>query len=251
MAPDPAGVGAGCRGGRRPRPTSCQRRAPPRPQAPRSPAPPPPLGSAPAGSTPPRARGPANHVSASGSGSQNPPSHSHALSEARPQPPRRSRPEQEVLTNHDLAFFSDSKAPPLLTSPVLRLRPEAGPAQNALSWQPRFLGTRCPGGGANPARWLRPFGTSKCLSACVPGLFLSRANLLETVPHPSNSRRALTVPKPLPETAAQQSWSSPNVLALRLHCRTVQAVRRPRARVRPEAGDRSPQTRRNPGPDCG
>lgn len=78
-----------------------------------------------------------------------------------------------------------------------------------MSWQPRFLGARCPGGGANPARWLRPFGTSKCLSACVPGLFLSRANLQGTLPQLSSCRLTLTVPKPLPGTAAQRKLVIP------------------------------------------
>lgn len=198
MAPGPAGVGARCQGGRRPRPTSCQRRAPPRPQAPRSPAPPPPLGSAPAGSTPPRARGPANHVSASGFSSQDPPPHSHALFEAQPQPPRRSRPEQEVFTNHNLAFGSDSEAPPLLSSLGLRLRPEIGPAQNALSWQPRFLGASCPSGRANPVRWLRLFGLSKCLSACsarpLPFSCKPSENPIPSLPSPSYADCSQTSP---------------------------------------------------------
>lgn len=194
MASGPAGSVPGTEGagGRDRLAVSAARRLGPRPRArqhrPRRSAPPPQARPRPRHENPPTTSPPP----ASALGTR--PPNSHALFEARPQPPRRSRPEQEVFTNHDLVFVSDFKATPLLSSLRLRLRPEIDPAQNALSWQLRFLGARCPGGGANPARWLRPFGTSKCLSACVPGLFVSRTNLLETIPQPSSPSLTLTVP---------------------------------------------------------
>lgn len=247
MAPGPAGSAPGAEGagGRDRLAVSAARRLGPRPRArqhrPRRSAPPPQARPRPRHEDPPTTSPPP--ASARGTRPRT------ATPSSRPGPSRHAIPAQS--RKYSPITTSDFKATPLTTSLRHRLRPEVGPAQNALSWQLRFLGARCPGGGANPARWLRPFGTSKCLSACVPGLFVSRANLLEALPQPSSPRLTLTVPKPLPGTAAQQSWSSLNVLALRLYCGPVQAVCPPCACVRPEAGCRSPQTRRTPDPDCG
>lgn len=124
----------------------------------------------------------------------------------RPSPSRHAVPAQSDKYSPITTWLLAQTLRPRPFYPLeLRLHPEVAP--------PR---TRCPG---NLASWAQAAqAAAQILSAgsaplalptvsprAVPGLFLSRANLLKTLSQPSNPRLALTVLKHLPETLAPQS----------------------------------------------
>lgn len=133
--------------------------------------------------------------------------------------PRTATPSLRPSPSRHAVPAQSKKYSPITTSlsaQTLRPRPFYPPLDSDSAPKSAPPRTRCPGNlaswapAAQAAAQILSAGSASLASPnasprAVPGLFLSRANLLKTLSHPSRPRLTLTVPKHLPGTLAPQS----------------------------------------------